>query len=176
MNKTAKAKAIKAAGGVLVGGLAMGVLMALTVPTHMKRETETWRDVLGIREVAAAEPTISFEAPPQDLTPVHWAPASAEYPSAVPQDHWTDVSADAMPDISGAPELAPEPLPAEILESRNSDNRVTEDDVDDAAGNSADAAQAAASDVLAVENTAVEPAAATAAAPSAPPPADQATT
>lgn len=175
MNRTAKAKAIKGAGAVLVGGLAMGLVMAMTVPTHMKRQTETWRDVLGIREVATAEPTISLEAPPEDLTPVRWAPASAEYPSAAPQDHWTDVSADAMPDLSEAPELAPEPLPAEILASRTPDSRATEDDANDAAADAADAAQAAATDVRAVENTAVEPAAAPA-GPPAQPAASRATT
>lgn len=180
--EAAKAKAIKATSAVLVTGLAAGALMAMAVPTDMKHQTDNWRDLIGIRDVTAAEPAIpvyaQVYAPPEDLTPVHWEPASAEYPSTLPQDHWADASADPIPDIGDSPELASEALPPEILAGRTSsndqDNQAGPADADDAAATAAGAAQATAADVRTVENAAMEPAQAQAPASQPQPAAPQA--
>lgn len=140
-------KTIRTAGGLLVGGAATGFLLAMTVPTTMKSHPgETWRP--QPREVTSAyDPAIRYEAMGEDLTPVYWQPAWAEYP-APRTDHWSDAGADT-PDYTPSYEL----LPAELMEERDGGGVTVEYVQLDSAASSADAARAAAADVQTVESS-----------------------
>ena len=148
---SAKMGASKLMGLMLVGGFITGGVMAMTTPTQMKREVTNWRQAIGVRDIAVSETTIPIYAPPQDLTPVHWLPAADEYTYAPAPEPWVDTTSDLMPDAidDTAGQVVSEQLPAEILAGRTSDPAV-----EDAAGTSAQAAQAAASHVRSVQSAA----------------------
>lgn len=145
-------KAVRMTGGLLVGGVATGFLLAMTVPTAMKQNVgDSWRDL--VREPISTSEPLAFAAAPEDLTPVFWQSPSDEY-AAVP-DPLVDP---ALQYVADEPATMAEALPAELLEAR--DGSVTVEFVEtDEAASSADAAQAAAADVQTVESAAVaEPA------------------
>lgn len=135
---------IRIAGGVLVGGLVTGVLLATAMPTQMKHKAETWRDVIGVREITPGDSSIPVYAPPQDLTPVQWQTAAQEYP--LPADQGTAL-ASLYPDaeIDDQADTSYEPLPSELTQANDTDLA----SVDDDAAASAQAASAAAADVQA---------------------------
>jgi hypothetical protein len=140
----ANARTIRIAGGVLVGGLVTGMLLAMAMPTQMSRKAETWRDLIGLREVTAGDAAIPVYAPPQDLTPVHWQTAAEEYP-ALPKE---ETALDAIypgSDAGYQADLPYEPLPPELTETNDTSLAVA----DDEAAASAQAASAAADDVQA---------------------------
>jgi len=141
-------KAIRMAGGLLLGGVATGFLMAMTVPTTMKgHRNEGWPH--QSHEVTSAyDPEIRYEAAGEDLTPVYWQPAWAEYP--VPEPDRLSEAADTT-DYAPSYEL----LPAELMEDRGGGTTVEYVRLDSAAA-SADAAQAAAADVKTVESSIVD--------------------
>lgn len=143
-----RGKAIRTVGGLLMGGVATGFLLAMTVPTTMKQNAgDSWREL--VREPTSQYEPVTFAAAPEDLTPVYWQSASAEYPAP---STWSDPVYDAaLADPAPA-----EALPAELLETR--DGSVTVELVQtDAAAFSAQAAQAAAADVQTVESAVAEP-------------------
>lgn len=148
---SAKTGAVRLGGLMLVGGLVTGGLLAMTTPTHMKRDPENWRKAIGVREIMPDEATIPVYAPPEDLTPVHWQSASEENPYAPAPGQWVDTTSDLMPDAADDtdPQLAAEPLPEEIMNARGSRYDAAPDD---AAAASAEAAQAAAADVHSSES------------------------
>jgi hypothetical protein len=144
-----RSKTVRMASALLVGGVATGFLLAMTVPTTMRAHAgDSWRELM--REPASSSDPVAFAAAPEDLTPVYWQAASADYPTG--PDPWRDPSLDWPQEDAAA--LA-EPLPAELLETR--DNGVTVElvEVDDAAS-TAQAAHAAALDVRTIESAVVE--------------------
>jgi hypothetical protein len=170
--KGVKVGAATMAAVVLVGGLVAGGLVAMTTPTHMAQQGETWRDMIGVRKVAVEDGTIPVYAAPEDLSPVQWQTAAQEYPAVPPPNQWVDVSADAMPEAipdSGddyRQQDAVEALPTELMQARTSGTDLAA--LDDSAASSAEAARAAAADVRAQENTATaDPAASSPADPQA---------
>lgn len=139
---TKHGRAIRTVGGLLVGGVATGFLLAMTVPTTMKQHADdSWRELVR-KPISDYEP-VTFAAAPEDLTPVYWQSASQEYPAP---DSFVDPVFDAA-----QAEPAIEPLPAELLESREGSVTVELVQTDQAAF-SAQAAQAAAVDVRMVES------------------------
>jgi hypothetical protein len=152
-------KAARTAGGLLIGGVATGFLLAMTVPTTMKQQVgDGWRDLVH-KPVSSYEP-LAFSAAPEDLTPVFWQSASDEY--ATGPDRWVDPTLQFAADD---PTPIGEALPAELLETREGGVTVEFVETDEAAS-SADAAQAAAADVQTVESSVAQ---APAPAPAAPP-------
>jgi hypothetical protein len=149
---SATTAAMRLGGLMLVGGLLTGGLMAMTTPTQMKRQSDNWREMIGVREPSVSDATIPIYAPPEDLTPVQWQTASQENPYAPSPEQWVDMTTDLMPDAVDdyVPQPAIETLPDEIM-----DARVTPADAaapQDKAAAWADAAQAAAADVHSVES------------------------
>jgi len=153
-----KSSAARIAGFALLGGLTAGGLLALSTPTHMRREGDTWREMIGIREVSAQDTAISFYAPPEDPTPVHWQSAADEYPAG-PAVDWSASGPDYQAaDYSAADytnDVSAEVDAPELMAASVSDPAPAARD-DDAAA-SADAALAAAQDVRAQENAAADP-------------------
>lgn len=141
-------KAVRMIGGLLVGGVATGFLMAMTIPTAMKQQVgDGWRDL--VREPISMHEPLAFAAAPEDLTPVFWQSASDEY-AAAGADPWVDP---ALQYVADEPARMAEALPAELLEARQGSVTVELVETDEAAS-SADAAQAAAADVQTVESAA----------------------
>jgi hypothetical protein len=144
-----QSKAVKTAGGLLVGGVATGFLLAMTVPTTMRQHAgDSWREL--VRDPVSTYEPVTFAAAPEDLTPVYWQPASAEYPAG--PDPYAHMDLDVTP---AEPALLSEQLPDEILQTREGGVTVQLVHTDEAAF-SAQAAQAAAADVRTVETTAIE--------------------
>lgn len=153
MNKARHPLAL--AGFVVLGGLSAGLLMAMTVPTTMKRDAEDWRDLIGARDTApSSTPVLAFEAPPQDLEPgrfeaVAWQTAQQEYEASraamFADDTWSDLPTDVEMHLDATPK--PERLPAALLAGRSE----PEDDMlaqsADPAGRAARAARQAVADV-----------------------------
>lgn len=147
----------KLAGFTLVGGVCAGALMALAIPTTMKQVPGEWRQMIGAREASASEDDagIVFEAPPEDLTPVHWATAAQEYPAAgdtswlytpvAPVDELSEAQLDA---------ILPDDLDQPAREQPVSVTAIADDD----AASSAQAASEAAADVRAMESAIDAPA------------------
>lgn len=154
MTSSNKARALKASGGILGGGLVAGMLMALATPTSMTQKAQSFRDLIGAREAAAeTTPVLAFEAPPEDLTPVSWQTAQQEYPA----DSYVTPVSDYDGDLLGSSTPLPgeaEALPAELLEGREPQGTVVLASVGDAASDIAQAARDAASDVRAAESAA----------------------
>jgi hypothetical protein len=151
-------KALRMTGGLLIGGVATGFLLAMTVPTTMKQNvSDSWREL--VREPVSTYEPLAFAAAPEDLTPVFWQSASDEYANG--PDPWVDPAADLAQN-----DYAPmaEALPGELLEAREGSVTVELVETDEAAY-SADAAQAAAADVQTVESAGVQAAAPAPAAP-----------
>ncbi len=142
-------KAVRMASGLLVGGVATGFLLAMTVPTTMKQSVgDSWREL--VREPVSTYEPLSFAAAPEDLTPVFWQSATAEYPAG--PDPWADPTLELA---QADPTPIAEQLPADILESREGGVTVELVQTDEAAF-SAQAAEAAAADVQTVETAAIE--------------------
>ena len=130
---------IRIASGVLVGGVVTGMLLAMAVPTQLKRKTENWRELIGVREVSTNESAIPTYAPPQDLTPVEWQTAGQEYPPSYYQESALDaIYPDA--DFGYQPLTEPEALPPELMRTQDTGLAATNDD----AASAAAAAKAAA--------------------------------
>jgi hypothetical protein len=135
-------------GGLLLGGVATGFLMAMTIPTAMKQNVgDSWREL--VREPISTYEPLAFAAAPEDLTPVFWQSASDEY--AASPDPWVDP---ALQYVADEPAMMAEALPAELLEGRQASVTVEMVEIDEAAS-SADAAQAAAADVQTVESATI---------------------
>lgn len=142
-------KAVRMTGGLLVGGVATGFLLAMTVPTTMKQHVgDGWRDL--VREPVSTYEPLAFASAPEDLTPVFWQNASDEY--AAGPDPWVDP---ALQFAADEPAPLAEALPAELLQAGDGSVTVELVETDDAAS-SADAAQAAAADVRTVESAVVD--------------------
>lgn len=156
-------KTAKVAGAVVGGGLVLGALVALSVPTTMKPAGENWRQLIGIHEAPNdSSSLIAFEAPPEDLAPVRWETAGQEYPaSTVPQDNWLEPA--SYQDFQPAEELPQQPI-----DSRDLDDNPAVFDISDDAASSARAASEAAAEVRAMETVADAPDGAQAAPPAAP--------
>lgn len=154
-------KAIRVASALLVGGVATGFLLAMAVPTTMREHAGAdWREL--VREPTSPYDPVSFAAAPEDLTPVYWQAASAEY--SVEPDPWRDPSLDWQQE---EPAPLAEALPAELLEPQSGGVTVELVQVDDAAASTAEAAQAAAADVRKVESAIADEASAPLIAPQA---------
>ena len=157
MDTARKRKASKLAGGVLAGGLVAGMLMAAAVPTTMKRQAENWRDLIGVPDASAETSlAITFEAPPQDLSP-YWQTAQEEYPAyqfagyGDPNEIDIDDSFDPYEPIESS-----EPLPTEIAAARDDVARASSV-VADAADSMAEAAHEAAMAVRAAQGAVTLP-------------------
>lgn len=156
-----KSNAARITGVALIAGLAAGGLLAISTPTHMRREGDSWREMIGVRDVAVQDAAVPVYAPPEDLTPVHWQSAAEEYLAAPAVDWWSSASDDQSTD-------AIEPLPADLADARVSEPEPAALRDDEAAA-TAEAALAAAQDVRAQENAATDP---QASAPATPPQSD----
>jgi len=153
-----KSTAARITGLALIGGLATGGLLALSTPTHMQREGDTWREMIGVRDVAVQDSAVPVYAPPEDLTPVHWQSAADEYPAG-PAVDWSASGPDYQTANYSAADYQDDAsidtdTPALIAVNASGPAPAVRDD--DAAA-SADAALAAAQDVRAQENAAADP-------------------
>lgn len=141
------AKAIRISGAVLVGGLATGMLLAMAMPTEMKRKSETWRDLLGLQRTVSDDDMVPVYAPPEDLTPVQWQSAADEYPGSNRANALDRIYADQQAtQLSG-------PSDAVSLPDREQDQEpeIGHPMGDDVAAQSAQAADAVASEVTVVQ-------------------------